>query len=279
VSLRELLGMPRETPDRRAARIIVTEAAGHRVGLVVDAARSILRVAADAIDPVPPVLSRGLGEARIEAVCRLDDGARLVAILAPDGLFDVATLARLAALPQATTAAPREQHGATEQFLVFAAGENRYGLPVAAVAEVLRCPDEMTAVPRAPPLLAGMMSWRGIALPVIDPRRQFASHDATASPPRSGRQRVVVLTAADMRTGILVQDEPALLALSHAELAGLPELTHAGSQIFGRVAPIDRGDRMILLIDPSRLLSEAAREVVVACRVSHAAVEAAASCL
>jgi purine-binding chemotaxis protein CheW len=274
VSLRALLGMPQDDFDRRAARVIVTEAAGHGIALVVDGVRGILRVAGDAIDPVPPVLSRGRGEARIGAVCRLDGGARLLAILAPDGLFDDATLARLAAMPQGARAvAPAAANGETERCVAFAAGSEQYGLPVDAVAEVLRCPETLTAVPRAPRFVAGLMSWRGAALPVLDLRQQFG---APAAPARGAKRRVVVLAAAGVRAGVLAEGEPALLALPRTELAELPELRHRGSQIFGRVAMLDGGDRMMMLIDPSRLLAEAAQEILLACRQAGSFAEAAA---
>ena len=44
--------------------------------------------------------------------------------------------------------------GAVEQFVVFSLGDEQYGLPIAAVDEVVRRPDQLTRVPRRRP------SWR-----------------------------------------------------------------------------------------------------------------------
>ena len=58
---------------------------GLEVGLLVDRAREILRVPDDHIDPVPVLFRQDSGE--IEAICRLDQGRRLISILDPDRLF------------------------------------------------------------------------------------------------------------------------------------------------------------------------------------------------
>ncbi|WP_456307379.1 chemotaxis protein CheW [Paeniroseomonas aquatica] len=144
VSLRALLGLP--APDRREARIIVARLGGrpggHRVGLVVDALQAIWRVPGEAVEPVPAVLTRGAGEARIEAIVRHDGGRRLVSILSTEGLFDPATAARLLTGPDQDAHAMTSEDGTAEgqQFILFRLGAEHYGLPVATVDEVIRHP-------------------------------------------------------------------------------------------------------------------------------------------
>ena len=66
VSARVLLGFPSHEGSRDKDRIIVTRLGGASVALVVDGVNAILRARSDALDPVPPVLTRAPGEAQIK---------------------------------------------------------------------------------------------------------------------------------------------------------------------------------------------------------------------
>jgi purine-binding chemotaxis protein CheW len=263
VSLRVLLGLPPSGFDRNRARVVAVEPGGGRLGLVVDEVTAILRVPPDAIDPVPAVLTRFRGEARIEAICRLDQGRRLVAILSIAGLFDADTTARMLghATPHAEQrAAARAPQAALHQFVVMRLGDEQYGLPIGAVDEVARCPDSFARVPHAPAFLAGVMNLRGQPVPVIDQRRRFAF----AGPPAPGRRRVVVVTIGGRRAGLLVDGISALLGVSAVELQRLPALNGRTGQLFDRAAPVERDGRMILLIEPDILLSAAEADLLAA---------------
>jgi len=96
VDLRDRFGMAAGALTR-ASRIVVAEAAGTRVGLVVDGVSEVLMVPADAIEPTPEVAA-GVDAAYLRGIAKL--GERLIILLALDGLFgdaDVAALADVAA--------------------------------------------------------------------------------------------------------------------------------------------------------------------------------------
>jgi purine-binding chemotaxis protein CheW len=304
VSLRVLLGMPMAL-DRSHARMIVTRVGGRRVGLAVDAMRAILRVPRADIDTVPPVLTRGRGEAQIEAIARLEGGKRLVSILVPSRLFDEETAARIAELGEgegggermASMAGTAEtQHGALHQFVVFQLGAEHYGLPIAAVDEVVRRPERMTRVPRAPAFLEGVMNLRGRAVPVINQRQRFALPEAQVSDERlpgdhgGGRSlvRIVILTIDGLQAGFVVDAVSEVLSVANNELqatptlatptlaapalatpglaapAAAPEHAYGDAQLFDRVATIERDGRMILLVNPKALLDRTERDMLAA---------------
>jgi purine-binding chemotaxis protein CheW len=48
-----------------------------------------------------------------------------------------------------------------ERFVVIRLGDERYGLPIAAVDEVVRLPDTLTRLPKAPAYVSGVMNLRG----------------------------------------------------------------------------------------------------------------------
>lgn len=273
VSLRALLGLP--AADRREARIVVARLGGnrpdghrvgHKVGLVVDALQAILRVPAEAVDPVPAVLTRGTGEARIEAIARRDGGRQLVSILSTERLFDPATATRLLAGSDQEERMMTTEAGTAEarQFVLFRLGEEHYGLPVAMVDEVVRHPPALTRVPRAPAFLLGVMTLRGRVVPVIDQRRRFE----VAGPAAGGgtRGRIIIVTIDGLQAGFAVDAASELRSIAAAEIAPIPELGpelgEAGGQVFDRIATLAEDGRTVLLIEPKALLHRAERDLL-----------------
>lgn len=263
-----LLGLPAGEPTA-ATRIVVTRLGAHRLGLVVDSMRAILRVGEEAVEPVPPILSRGLGEARVAAILRLDGGQRLVSVLSPAGLFDEATAARLAAGTEEEAMSVRNEAGAAERFVVFRLGEESYGLPIASVEEVVRHPGRLTRIPHAPDFVEGAMNLRGAVLPVIDQRRRFGSGDERQA------GRIVVVTVEGLRAGFAVDAVSEVLPVAAEDLAPVPPLAEGDARVFDRVARVERGGRIILLIDPRALLDAAERDLLAAVVAQAPAVTAA----
>jgi purine-binding chemotaxis protein CheW len=262
VSLHFLLGLSAAVSSGKQ-RVVVTRIGGALVGLVVDDIKEILRVPQEAIDPVPPVLTRGKGEARIEAICRIEGGRRLVSVLAPARLFDDQTAARI--LAEAEQGAEQMSSvetadGKVEQFVIFRLGDEHYGLPILSVDEVVRRPDQLTRVPRAPAFVEGVMNLRGKIVPVINQRQRFSVEDGTAGQ----SARIVIVTIQGLQAGFVVDAVSEVIGIPARDLRKTPEITADGAQLFDRVANIESEGRMILLIDPKELLDRAERDVLAA---------------
>jgi len=281
VSLRVLLGLPAGGWDRAHARILVTRIGGALAGLVADSMSAILRVPPADVDQVPPVLTRGRGEAQIKAICRLEQGQRLVSILSTERLFDQATARRIQAnAAQENTQVATNAPAATEKFVVFRLGGESYGLPIGAVDEVVRRPAHLTRVPGAPAFMQGVMNLRGQVVPVIDQRQRFALKDSEHG---SGR-RVLIVTIDGLRAGFVVDAVSEVVNIPVTELHEAPSLAADGTSVFDRVAMFERpdsggkgGDRareknMILLVDAKALLDRAERDLL-----ANLAAEAAAA--
>jgi purine-binding chemotaxis protein CheW len=259
-SLHVLLGLKARGNEGKPF-VVVTRLGGALVGLVVDRLGAILRAPIAALDPVPPVLTRGKAEARIDAICRLDRGMRLVSILSPERLFDDETTSRIMGGTNtggAEVTEDRSDSQDTQQFVIFTLGTEHYGLPIASVDEVVRRPDRLTRVPHAPAFVAGVMNLRGRVIPVIDQHRRFSVPGADGTAAR----RIVVVTIEGLRAGFVVDEVSEVLAISTSELMPAPNLTHDDTRIFDRVATIERGGRMILIIDPKALLDQAERDIL-----------------
>jgi purine-binding chemotaxis protein CheW len=269
VSLHFLLWLPAATvtPDRQ--RIVVTRIGGALVGLVVDDIKEILRVPPESIDPVPPVLTRGKGEARIEAICRLEDGRRLVSVLAPARLFDDQTAARILADAEggaARMSSVEKADDRVEQFVIFRLDDEYYGLPILSVDEVVRRPGQLTRVPKAPAFVEGVMNLRGKIVPIINQRQRFSVVGETAG----HSLRIVIVTIDGLQAGFVVDAVSEVIGIPARDLRATPELTADGAKLFDRVANIESEGRMILLIDPKALLDRAERDVLAAIAAASA---------
>jgi len=197
LSLRALLAMPAAAATART-RVVIARIGPHRVGLVVDSIRGVERVPEAAIDAIPQVLTRGSAEARIQAICRLEGGRRLVSLLAAEHLLREDITARLT---QASTANEIEEgamDATGEQFLLFRIGDSDFALPIAAVEEVAPLPRKLTRLPKAPAFVQGVMNLRGTVVPVIDQAERFGAAMAAG-----GKRRVVVGRSGELRAGFV----------------------------------------------------------------------------
>lgn len=250
LSLQALLALPGKVRLERA-RIVVVRIGAQRVGLVVDAVRSILRVAESDIDAVPAVLARGSAEARIQAICRLDEGRRLVSVLAVEHLVREDLTARLMQGTEETMAEQKAAE-ASEQFLLFRIGDEEFGLPVASVVEVTQMPPKLTRMPNAPDFVQGVMNLRGNVVPVIDQAQRFRGAAA-----QGARRRIVVVRLGELQAGFVVEAVSEVLRVPSAALRPAPELGGDETRVFDRVANLEESGRMVLIVSPQELLNRA----------------------
>lgn len=250
-SLRALLGLAPADADA-FGRVVVTGIGDSLVGLVVDRLNAVLRAPASAIGAVPTVLNRGAGEAQIDSIFRANDGAELVSILSPEHLFREDTIGNILAeaREKETAAVSESDAGQRERFVIFRLGEETYGLPIGSVDEVARLPDPLTRVPRAPAFVEGVMNFRGKVIPLIDLRRRFDVTDQASL----GRRRVLVTRIGDLQAGFIVDAVSEVADLTQDQLRQTPELPGDGARLFDRVAHLQVGGRMVLLVDPEAML-------------------------
>jgi purine-binding chemotaxis protein CheW len=263
LSLRGLLGFP-EADDRRGQeKVVVTSVGGAAVGLVVDRMMSVLGAEAQAIDPTPPVLAaRAGGESLIKAIFRAEGGRRLVSILEPERLFREDIMQRLAAAPPPGASredAGQGSEGADAQFLVFRLDSEEFGLPIAAVDEVARVPEQTTRVPKAPKFLEGVINLRGEVLPVVDQRRRF---ELPPFPGARQQQRLVVVRSGGRRAGLIVDSVSEVLRTRFDRIEPAPDLTGDSAPLVHGVINLETSGRVILLLEPEELLTRAERRLL-----------------
>jgi purine-binding chemotaxis protein CheW len=257
LSLRGLLGFlaAQESNDRE--KVVVVKVGNTQIGLLADRARAIVAADTNFVDPVPPILAaRTGGESRIKAVYRGEDGRRLISILSPEHLFREDVMQRLMAshATQKTQAVQTDTRSGQESiFLVFRLGDDEFGLPIDTVVEVAQVPEQITRVPKTPKFLEGVVNLRGEVLPVIDQRRRF---DMPKLDSTEGRRLVVIKTERH-RAGLIVDSVSDVLRTHDDSIEPPPELTDIVSRLVRGVINLEKAGRIVLLLDPTELLTRA----------------------
>ncbi|SKA31536.1 chemotaxis protein CheW [Consotaella salsifontis] len=261
LSLRRLLGLS-EKPVSEEDRVIVVSPAdtGHTttVGLVTDAVREVLRIGSSVIDAMPPMLVRGETLNEIVSVCRLDGGKRLVSILDATAVVDKRDVREVVANhtktpEQADEAMERNLARATadeEQVVIFKLADEEFGVAIDAVQEIVRLPERLIRVPKAPSFIEGIINLRGTIVPLVDQRRRFG----LAPMERNERQRVVVFTMKGVRSAFIVDSVVEVRRIPRSLINDAPEMSEAQSKLIRRVANLAEQRRMIQLLDVDQLL-------------------------
>ncbi|MFM7348643.1 MAG: chemotaxis protein CheW [Erythrobacter sp.] len=272
VSLRALFGLPANDAGEtdRVAVVSVGEG-GMVVGLLLDKVNAVLRVRRSEIDAMPAMLAADRNLAEITAICRLEGGQRLVAILSSEAMFDCSALqavldsAQADAASEGESAVTKSDAGARadaadhEQFVVFRLEDEEFGVEIASVQEIVRVPEDLARVPRSEHWIRGVMNLRGAVIPLVDQRARFnlppcEDHD---------RQRIVVFTRGGVQTGFIVDSVAEVIRIPRRAIAPAPEMTAPGRRMIRRVANLSQARRMIMLLDTEKLL-EAGDEAAIA---------------
>jgi purine-binding chemotaxis protein CheW len=259
LSLRGLLGFPPAPVADGREKVVVTNVGGAQVGLVADRARTILAAADSSIDSLPPVLAaRTGGESRLKAIYRGDGGRRLVSILSPEQLFREDVMRRLgdSARNETRRAEIDSKRRAEQTFLVFRLGKDEFGLPIDVVDEVGEVPAKVARLPKTPKFLEGVVNLRGDVLPVVDQRRRF---DMPAAE-QLERRRLVVVRTERHRAGLIVDGVSDVLRVPKDSVEPPPDLTEQIARLVRGVINLDESQRIVLVLDPSELLTPAEQE-------------------
>ena len=255
VSLRHMFALPPQASEEQS-RIVVLSVGAASVGVVADSVNQVLRVARERIEAIPPLLARDGDFADISGICRPGDGKRLVAIIDTAKLFHHTTVKEaLNIMQSASEIEPSsaqteldDTDADDEQMVIFQLDKEEFGVPISSVQEIVRVPEELTHVPKAPPFVEGVINLRGAVLPVIDLRRRLGM-PALA---RCDQQRVMVFLQGGMRTGFIVDCVVEVLKIARAAIEPTPPLSSQEGLLLARMANLHQ--RMVQLLDPAHLI-------------------------
>lgn len=138
----------------------------------------------------------------------------------------------------------------TIQLATFRLGDEEYAVNVAQVQEIVRL-SAITAVPRTPAFVEGVINLRGRIVPVIDLARRFE----LAPRPRDKSTRIIITELDGHTVGMLVDAVTEVLRLPSTAIAPPPEMLHSGisAEFITGIGQLDT--RLLIMLDLPRLLS------------------------
>lgn len=141
------------------------------------------------------------------------------------------------------------------QIVTFQVGAEEYGVAIAAISEIIR-PLAVTALPRMPQFVEGVINLRGMIIPIVDLRKRFGM---AAVRERARAQRMLIVRgAAPGLLGMVVDGVREVLLVPRSQIEPPPQAATApGVEFLAGVAKA--GDRLIILLDISTILSREER--------------------
>lgn len=241
-------------------RIIVVDANGFVLGLVVDHVNEVLNVMRKLLDPPPMVTSAGGLE--LAAVAKLDEGNRLIMLLDVKNLMRDQKVREIQTGTESGSASRIQSNAGTTaeaaqglsevQLVTFMLSGEEYGVPISQIQEIDRL-AKITKVPKAAQFVEEVTNLRGEVIPVVDTRKRF---ELEAKAP-DDRSRVIIVELGGVKTGLIVDSVREVLSLPKKDVAPPPEAIHSGidQRFISGIGKVDSGKRMVVLLDVQKILS------------------------
>lgn len=137
-----------------------------------------------------------------------------------DELFTAKAQHAIDAEVKSLTGAWTQEQQTVEEFrqmLSFSLGSEEYALDIHDIREIIK-PRDITDIPRVPEFVLGIISLRGIVIPVFDLKRRFKLGTSILSP----SSRIIVCQRANKSAGLLVDGISQVIKVSRASIEPPP---------------------------------------------------------
>lgn len=136
------------------------------------------------------------------------------------------------------------------QWVTFYLDEEKYGIKVMQVQEVLRM-TEIAPVPGAPDYVLGIINLRGNVVTVIDTRKRFGLGEKEAD----DATRIVIIESENQVVGILVDSVAEVIELHESEVESAPNVGNDESSKYIQGVS-SKEKELLILVDVDKLLSD-----------------------
>ncbi len=127
------------------------------------------------------------------------------------------------------------------EYLCFRVSDEIYGINIMDIKEITK-PREVTEIPRAPEFVSGIISLRGIIIPIIDMRSRLGlSRERT-----TGKERIVVIKNHQSFSGLLVDEVIQVVRVDKENMEPAPSVLEGIDRDF--VSGIGRSAGRIIII-------------------------------
>lgn len=254
---RTRLNLERKIKDE-SSRILVIDVDGRATGVIVDKVSEVMRVATSDIEETPQIV-KNVDSDYLNGVVKLNHGNRLVMLLDVvkalnmNGTLNDKSKGRNQASKKNNTTGNRTgaESIEEEQLVSFLLDKEEYAIGIMKVKEIIRVP-QIVKVPNCEEYMEGVVSIRNHLLPIINLRTYFGMESLDDN----DHTRILVVDMGSFTAGIKVDKISEVLRVPTSLIQLPPKFsTQSGDQLNG-VAKLNNGKRMILIVDPSKLISE-----------------------
>lgn len=136
------------------------------------------------------------------------------------------------------------------QLVVFALGEEEFGVDIHQVKEIVRMP-ELTVVPKSPDYVAGICNLRGKVLPALDSRNRFGLKKREVTED----SRLLVVETDGNAIGLIVDGLREVMHINDEQVAPPPAVCRGVNRGFlSGVVKKDDGKRLVLILKLAEVL-------------------------
>lgn len=146
------------------------------------------------------------------------------------------------------------------QIVTFFLAEEEFGVDILLVKEIIR-PAPITEVPNTLSYVEGVINLRGKVVPVVDLRKRLY----LPASPQDKSTRIMIIEMEEKTTGFIMDSVSKVMTLSRDSIQAAPDMITVGvdsEYILGVSRVEDEGDRLIILLDFSKILTEKEREEI-----------------
>lgn len=253
---RARFNLERKDKDENS-RVLVIDVEGKATGIIVDKVSEVMRVNTVDIEE-PPQIVKNVDSDYLNGVVKLDNGNRLVMLLDVVKALSVNSTGenrknkkddnqrRSSAIQSSSSTESIDE----EQLVSFLLDKEEYAIGIMKVKEIIRAP-QIVKVPNCESYIEGVVSIRNNLLPIINLRTYFGMEHLDIS----DHTRVLVVDMGNFTAGIMVDKISEVLRVPTDIIQPPPRFsTQSGEQLKG-VAKLNNGKRMILMLEPSKLVS------------------------
>jgi purine-binding chemotaxis protein CheW len=140
-----------------------------------------------------------------------------------------------------------------KQLVAFKVGREEFGVDVLRVEGVISM-VEITRMPRAPEFVEGIINLRGQIISVVDLARRLGIEGSPEGP----TTRIVVVESEDVKVGLIV-DSPEVIHIDPEEIEPAPALAGGELETTFIRGVVKLGDRLLILLDVDRVLTDEER--------------------
>ena len=135
-----------------------------------------------------------------------------------------------------------------QEFLCFRVSSEIYAVNIMEIKEIIK-PREVTEIPRAPGFISGVLSLRGIIIPVFNLRMRLGLPEGDIS----GRERIIVVTKGEEFIGVVVDEVTQVVRIAVDTIEKPPAVLEGIDRDF--VSGIGRyNGQMLILLNQEKIL-------------------------